>query len=166
MDLLRDKELESRTSESVATSERDARALPLREGDGERRREVYWTGTRDADEEEEVVSLLLVGLGLQVHSKSYGARFSFSMQDLDLEVCRRSNFLTRLYVPSDGQTGRKEGMFCFVFFARGEGEDGGGGVSRVIYMGREMSRGLVWSAKSSIALFFFSCVAHVFRCTW
>ncbi|CAN0541168.1 unnamed protein product, partial [Ectocarpus sp. 12 AP-2014] len=36
-------------------------------------------------EEEEVVSLRLVGLGVQLHSKSYGARFSFSMQDLDLE---------------------------------------------------------------------------------
>lgn len=38
------------------------------------------------EEEEDVVSLRLVGLGMQLHSKSYGARFSFSMQDLDLEV--------------------------------------------------------------------------------
>lgn len=38
------------------------------------------------DQEEEVVSLRLVGLGMQLHSKSYSARFSFSMQDLDLEV--------------------------------------------------------------------------------
>ena len=43
-------------------------------------------GRREEGEEEEVVSLRLVGLGMQLHSKSYGARFSFSMQDLDLEV--------------------------------------------------------------------------------
>lgn len=40
----------------------------------------------DGDEEEEVVSMRLVGLGMQLHSKSYSARLSFSMQDLDLEV--------------------------------------------------------------------------------
>lgn len=40
----------------------------------------------DAQEEEDVLSLRLVGLGMQLHSKSYSARFSFSMQDLDLEV--------------------------------------------------------------------------------
>lgn len=36
--------------------------------------------------EEEVVSLRLVGLGVQLHSKTYSARCSFSLQDLELEV--------------------------------------------------------------------------------
>lgn len=40
-------------------------------------------------DEEEVASLCLIGLGMQLHSKSHGARFSFSMQDIDLEVPER-----------------------------------------------------------------------------
>lgn len=43
-------------------------------------------GDAQEEQEEEVVSLRLVGLGMQLHSKSYSARFSFSMQDLDLKV--------------------------------------------------------------------------------
>lgn len=38
------------------------------------------------EEEDKVLSLRLVGMGVQLHSKSFGARFSFSLQDLDLEV--------------------------------------------------------------------------------
>lgn len=46
---------------------------------------VMGNGTEEEDQQE-VVSLRLVGLGMQLHSKSYSARFCFSMQDLDLEV--------------------------------------------------------------------------------
>lgn len=46
---------------------------------------VMGNGTEE-EEQQEVVSLRLVGLGMQLHSKSYSARFCFSMQDLDLEV--------------------------------------------------------------------------------
>lgn len=51
-----------------------------------RRRQEQENTPEDVEEEEEVASLRLVGLGMQLHSKSHGARFSFSMQDLDLEV--------------------------------------------------------------------------------
>ncbi|CAM9510658.1 unnamed protein product [Pylaiella littoralis] len=68
------------SSSSSSTASRSSLAAPESRvggedgGDGEEYRE-----------EEDVVSLRLVGLGVQLHSKSHGARFSFSMQDLDLE---------------------------------------------------------------------------------
>lgn len=93
MDLLQHKNVSA-----VRTRRREAPSGLGRLGgetDGEERTVRGWGAAEgvsgqgdDAEEEQEeqVVSLRLVGLGMQLHSKSYSARFSFSMQDLDLEV--------------------------------------------------------------------------------
>lgn len=83
MDLLRDK-----------APDVGGRSWPEEELDGGRSStdpsSHEWDGwSRTGEGEEKVVSLRLLGMGVQLHSKSYGARFSFSLQDVDLEVTRR-----------------------------------------------------------------------------
>lgn len=89
MDLLQDKgdtafagngESLSRSARVSARDGRDSSRQGRVGGGG-----VMGNGTEE-EEQQEVVSLRLVGLGMQLHSKSYNARFCFSMQDLDLEV--------------------------------------------------------------------------------
>lgn len=86
MDILQDVAVSAAPTEDYRrTSRRDgggavAPAAAVKRGRGRQE------GDGEGEEEEEVVSLRLVGLGMQLHSKSYGARCSFSLQDLDLEV--------------------------------------------------------------------------------
>lgn len=108
MDLLQDKKAESKKIASSrwkkgqkdVPGKQDGRLRNARKGGRRRIRVGNLRGTEGVangeDEEqglreEEVASLRLVGLGMQLHSKSYSARFSFSMQDLDVEV--RFDFL-------------------------------------------------------------------------
>ena len=93
MDLLQDKTAPAVTSRrKETTSSKLGRRGGGTGGDGRTVRGqdaaegVIEQGDTREEQEEEVVSLRLVGLGVQLHSKSYSARCSFSMQDFDLEV--------------------------------------------------------------------------------